>query len=257
MRRCGPRRSRTTEQSSACPLVVANLPPSRAARSTRPSTASATTGRGDRRCPAHSFPHRQCSPRLPAQDHGHDQPKPRDGVYQGLAGAEHVQVGGKYNRSAGQKRSGQLCSEQIHPRSGLGRVPPPTDDKLAWNGGWLASPCRRAIRAGQVPAAAMCRRTTGRCRRNTSSSNAASSQTPMWSMPSMFSGLDTPGSPVKRCSNAASTRNPPRRLIPDPGRDEYRRNFRPLKSERCDARLPAGMGAGTGMRGCQRALPSS
>jgi putative transposase len=58
--------------------------------------------------------------------HDHDQPKPRDGVYRGLAGAEYVQVGGRYNREAGQKRSGQVRPEQSHPRSGLVRVPPPT-----------------------------------------------------------------------------------------------------------------------------------
>jgi len=37
--------------------------------------------------------------RLPAQGHDHDQQKPRDGVYRGLAGSEHVQVGGRHNRA--------------------------------------------------------------------------------------------------------------------------------------------------------------
>jgi hypothetical protein len=42
-----------------------------------------------------------------------------------LQGAEHVQVGGRLNPSAGQTRSSQVWPEQIHPRSGLVRVPPP------------------------------------------------------------------------------------------------------------------------------------
>gem|GEM_PF-1414811 len=39
---------------------------------------------------------------------------------------EHVQIVGRYNRAAGQKRSGQVRPEQVHPRSRMGRVPPPT-----------------------------------------------------------------------------------------------------------------------------------
>jgi transposase len=68
------------------------------------------------------FARRADFPRLPAQDHDHDQPKPRDGVHRGLAGAEYVKVGSRHGRCTGQKRSGQVRPEQIHPRSGLVRV---------------------------------------------------------------------------------------------------------------------------------------
>ena len=98
------------QQSSACQLGVANVPPSRAARSTRPSTASATTGRGDSRCPADSFPHRQCSPGLPAQHLGCDQPKQRDGVYRGFAGTEYVPVSGGHGDAAGRGKIGSVAT---------------------------------------------------------------------------------------------------------------------------------------------------
>src|SRR5690606_32524719 len=76
--------------------------------------------------PAHSLPYRQRPPRLPAQDLDRDQPKPRDGEYRGFAGTEHVKVSGRYYRTTGTKRSGQVRPEQVHPRSRLVRVPPPT-----------------------------------------------------------------------------------------------------------------------------------
>jgi len=51
-------------------------------------------------------PYRQHPPRLPAQGHDHDQPKPRDGVYRGLAGAQYVQVSGRHGSCAGKECSG-------------------------------------------------------------------------------------------------------------------------------------------------------
>ncbi|WP_326839123.1 zinc ribbon domain-containing protein [Escherichia coli] len=60
-------------------------------------------------------------------------------MHRGLTGTEHVQVGGRHSRCTGKKRSGQVRPEQAHSRSRLVRVPPPTDYKLAWNGGWLVA----------------------------------------------------------------------------------------------------------------------
>ena len=51
--------------------------------------------KGQGQSPEDSYPHRQRSPRFPAQDHDRDQPKPREGVYRGLAGAQYVQVSGR------------------------------------------------------------------------------------------------------------------------------------------------------------------
>ena len=59
----------------------------------------------------------QCPPRLPAQSHDNDQPKPRDGVYRGYEGAEHVQVVGRERRAAGKTRSRQVWFELGHSRS--------------------------------------------------------------------------------------------------------------------------------------------
>ena len=130
---------RPEQQSSSCSLVVANAPPHRAARSTRPSTASATTGRGDSPCPAHSFSHRQCPPRLPAQDPGHDQPKPRDGVYRGLAGAEHVQVGGRQLQKPGRNVRAKSGPNKSILDQGWFEFRRQLDYKLASNGGWLVA----------------------------------------------------------------------------------------------------------------------
>lgn len=47
-------------------------------------------------------------------------------MYRGFAGTEHVQVSGRYYRTTGTKRSGQVRSEQSHPRPRLVRVPPTT-----------------------------------------------------------------------------------------------------------------------------------
>jgi hypothetical protein len=81
--------------------------------------------RADGARPACPWPDRRRPSRLPAQDLNHDQPKPRDGVCRGPAGAQHVQVGSRFNPNARQACSGQVRSEQSHPRSGLVRVPPP------------------------------------------------------------------------------------------------------------------------------------
>jgi hypothetical protein len=44
---------------------------------------------------------KECPLRFPAQDHDHDQPKPRDRVHRGLAGTEHVPISGRQPRSSG------------------------------------------------------------------------------------------------------------------------------------------------------------
>ena len=47
---------------------------------------------GQKESAGHPRPNRPCPTRLPAQGHDHDQPKPRDGVYRGPPGKEHVPV---------------------------------------------------------------------------------------------------------------------------------------------------------------------
>ncbi len=71
-----------------------------------------------------------------------------------------------------------------------------------WTTSWRgtaagSSPCRRRTPAAPVRVVDMSRQTTGKRKRNSSASDAASRKTPMWSVRSMFSGRDTPGSPVK------------------------------------------------------------
>ncbi len=108
--------------------------------------------------------HRECTPRLPAHELHHDQPKPRDRVCRGPAGTGYVLLGRRQCRYAGQQRSGQIEPEPRYLDQGWGEFRRQLEYKQAWRGDQvLAVPPRNTSRSCSV-----CTHVSAHSRRNQS-----------------------------------------------------------------------------------------